>query len=29
MKRSSYISHDEIDIFEIVKIIWDGKLKIA
>lgn len=29
MKRSSYISHDEIDIFEIVKVIWDGKLKIA
>lgn len=29
MKKNSFINHDEIDIFQVVKTIWDGKIKIA
>tara|TARA_A100001015_G_scaffold307224_1_gene402777 strand:+ start:167 stop:1177 length:1011 start_codon:yes stop_codon:yes gene_type:complete len=29
MKKKSYISNDEIDLLQVVKIIWDGKIKIA
>lgn len=28
MKKTSIVNHNEIDIFELIKVIWDGKLKI-
>ena len=28
MKKTSIVNHNEIDVFELIKVIWDGKLKI-